>query len=249
MDCCHPGLMAEAPVLDGLLYFTTGLLMSLGHCLGMCGPLLGAVALAQRPARPGLAAQVPGLLVYHAGRISSYAMIGLVAGILGATARLGGSLDWQAGLSLGAGLLMVLLAAGLAGWMPTQRWVESSGLARRVGGVLQRALSSTRPGSRVVLGMANGFLPCGPVYAMALGALAAASPWRGAGAMALYGAGTLPVLLVFGLGAARLGPAVRRRLQGFGAAFVLLVGLQLMLRAAAAWGWVGHVRIGEVVLW
>ncbi len=249
MDCCHPGLMAEAPVLDGLLYLTTGFLMSLGHCLGMCGPLLGAVALAQRPARPGLAAQLPGLLVYHAGRISSYAMIGLVAGVVGTTASRGDSLDWQAGLSLGAGLLMVLLAAGLAGWLPTQRWVESSGLARGVGGVLQKALASRRPGSRAALGVANGFLPCGPVYAMALGALAAASPWCGAGAMALYGAGTLPVLLVFGLGAARLGHAVRRRLQWLGALLVLLVGAQLMLRAAAAWGLVGHVRIGEVVLW
>jgi sulfite exporter TauE/SafE len=241
--------MAEAPVLDGLLYFSTGFLMSLGHCLGMCGPLLGAVALAQQPRRPGMAAQVPGLLVYHGGRITSYALIGLAAGLVGSTARLGDNLDWQAGLSLFAGLLMVLLAAGLAGWLPTQRWVESSGLSRQVSRWLQRALQSSRPGSRLALGVANGFLPCGPVYAMALGALAAASPWLGAGAMALYGAGTLPVLLVFGLGAARLGPVVRSRLQGVGAVLVLVVGAQLMLRAAAAWGLVGHVRVGEVVLW
>ena len=67
--------------------------------------------------------------------------------------------------------------------------------------------------------------------------------------MALYGAGTVPVLLVFGLGAGRLGPGVRRRLQGVGAFLVLVVGLQLMLRAAAAWGWIGHARVGEVVFW
>lgn len=249
MDCCHPGLMAEAPALDGLLYFTTGLVMSLGHCLGMCGPLLGAVALAQKPARPGTLALVPGLLVYHGGRITSYASIGLVAGLLGGTASLAGNVHWQAALSLTVGLLMVLLAVGLVGWLPTQRWVESDRVGRRVGGWLQGALHSRRPGSRLALGVANGFLPCGPVYAMALGALAAASPWLGAGAMALYGLGTLPVVLVFGLGAARLGGLVRRRLQGLGAVLVLLIGAQLMLRAAAAWGWVGHVRVGDVVLW
>jgi sulfite exporter TauE/SafE len=67
--------------------------------------------------------------------------------------------------------------------------------------------------------------------------------------MALYGAGTLPVLLVFGLGAGRLGPVLRQRLQGLGAVLVLAVGLQLILRAAAAWGWIGHARIGSVVFW
>ena len=240
--------MAETPALDGVLYFSTGLVMSLGHCLGMCGPLLGAVATV-REDRRGTLARIPGWLLYHAGRVASYAAIGLIAGLLGSTASIGDSLPLQAGLSAGAGLLMILLAAGLAGRLPTQRWVESGRLAGAAGHLVRRALRSRRPGSDLALGAANGLLPCGPVYAMALGAVAAASPGLGAGAMALYGAGTVPVLLVFGLGAGQLGPAVRRRLQGVGAVLVLAVGLQLILRAAAAWGWIGHARLGEVVFW
>jgi sulfite exporter TauE/SafE len=240
--------MAEAASVDGLLYFTTGLLMSLSHCLGMCGPLLGALAAAtEAPRRPW--AQVPGLLVYHGGRIATYAAIGLAAGLVGSAAQLGGGRPWQGILSLAAGTLMLLLVLGMAGWLPTQRWVESGRLGRAASALVQRALRSPHPGGRLALGAANGLLPCGPVYAMALGAMAAASPGLGAGAMALYGAGTLPVLLVFGLGAARLGPVARRRLQGIGTVLVLVVGAQLVLRGAAVWGWIGHARLGDVVLW
>ena len=56
-------------------------------------------------------------------------------------------------------------------------------------------LTAQDPGRRFLLGVGNGFLPCGPVYVMAVGTLAAASPWLGAGAMALYGLGTLPVMV------------------------------------------------------
>ncbi len=99
------------------------------------------------------------------------------------------------------------------------------------------------------LGVANGFLPCGPVYVVALGAMAAGSPWRGAGAMLLFGAGTVPVMLALSLGVGRLSPRVQGRFNRVAAVLVLLIAAQLLLRGAAAFGWVGHLRFGEVVVY
>jgi sulfite exporter TauE/SafE len=249
VDCCSPTLIPDLQTLDAMVYFTTGLLMSLGHCTGMCGPLVSAYAVAQcRACAPG---QKPGLgnaLTYHAGRITAYAGIGLVLGLLGGLISPDESRQLQAWLALVVGALMLLLALGLAGWLPTQRWVESDRLAAAVVGRMRGLLVAPDPGRRYLLGFGNGLLPCGPVYAMALGTLAVASPWLGAGAMALYGLGTLPVLVLLTLGAGRVGPALQRRLAGVSALLVLLIALQLGLRGAATLGWIGHWSLGEFVI-
>lgn len=250
MDCCHPALMGETATLDALLFLTTGFFMSLGHCVGMCGPLIGAYAAAQSDDQQHRwRSLLPSMLVYHTGRVTAYAVIGLIFGLVGSVSRLNDGIWLQGGLSLGAGLLMLLLGLGLIGWLPTQRWVESDRLGRLIGGRIRKLLGSRRVGGRYLLGVANGFLPCGPVYAMAVGTVAAARPLAGAGAMALYGCGTLPVLLVLGLGAGRLAPSLTRSFTRVGAALVLAIGAQLILRGAAAFGWVGHFRIGELVIW
>jgi sulfite exporter TauE/SafE len=66
--------------------------------------------------------------------------------------------------------------------------------------------------------------------------------------MAMYGLGTLPVLVALGLGAGRVGPALQKRLTWLGALVVLLLAAQLGLRGAATLGWIGHWRLGEVVI-
>jgi len=262
MDCCHPNLMAEAAPLDALLFLTTGFMISLGHCIGMCGPLVGAFSLAQNSRgdhqdRDQNMCQgqrswnlLPALLVYHLGRLVAYGLIGLAFGLLGSVARLaGGGLTWQGSLSLLAGILMGLLGLGLLGWLPTQRWVESSRLGPALANRLPGLLQTRRRSGRFLLGVANGFLPCGPVYAMALGTVAAARPVLGAGAMLLYGLGTVPVLLALGLGAGKLAPSTQARFYRLGAVLVLLIGGQLVMRGLAAFGWIGHLRLGELVIW
>lgn len=258
MDCCHPGLMPGPQTLDAVLFLSTGFLMSFGHCIGMCGPLVGAYAAAQCATGPGTvalagtrprSALLPALLVYHTGRVVTYAAIGLVFGLVGSAAALTGRAAIQGTLSLLVGVLMMALALGLFGWLPTQRWVESGRLGQVVIGRVRGLLATRRIGGRFLLGMANGLLPCGPVIAMATATLAVARPAAGAGAMALYGLGTVPVLVALGLGAGRLGIAMQRRLNRLGALLVLVIGVQLVMRGAAAFGWIGHVRLSDVVFW
>ena len=249
-SCCSPNLLPAAKSFDPWLLLGTGLTISLGHCIGMCGPLVGTVALAQPAEGRSARRLLPGFLLYHFGRMLAYALIGFALGLVGSAAALAGQGQWlRGGLSLAVGLAMAVLGLGLAGGRPARRWVESRRLAGLVVTRFRGLIGRGGLGGKLALGAANGFLPCGPVYAVALGAMAAGSPWRGAGAMLLVGAGTLPVMLALSLGVGRLSPRVQGRFNRIAAVLVLLIGVQLLLRGAAAFGWVEHLKFGEFVVY
>jgi len=240
--------MGAARSLDVIMLVTAGLAMSLGHCLGMCGPLVGALAGAQRSSGLSLGRIAAAHLIYHFGRIGSYAVIGLVfasvGSVLGLTVE---SRGLPGVLSLAVGVVMSLLGIGLLGWLPTRRLLES----RRLAGLVMRVTASLRQrrgaGAWFLLGAANGFLPCGPVYAVAAGTVAS-SPLAGAAAMLLFGLGTIPALVAFALGAARISAATQRRFNRLAAIVIVLIGVQLILRGAAALSWIGHLRFGSLVI-
>jgi sulfite exporter TauE/SafE len=241
--------MGAARSLDVLMLMGAGLAMSFGHCLGMCGPLVAGLAGAQRAGGLRVGRIATAHLVYHSGRIGSYALIGLLFASVGSALGLAaGSRELQGVLSLVVGALMCLLGVGLFGLLPVRSLLES----RRLAGLVMRVTALLRQrrgaGSWFLLGVANGFLPCGPVYAVATGTVAS-RPLAGAAAMLLFGLGTVPALVAFALGAARISPAVQRRFNRLMAVLVLLIGLQLALRGTAALGWIGHLRFGSLVLY
>ncbi len=111
------------------------------------------------------------------------------------------------------------------------------------------ALERHGPWGIVLLGALNGLLPCGLVYSALLMTATAGGPGPGAVGMALFGVGTLPALLVVGLGAGALGVRLRQTLVRVAGAFIVVVGLQLVLRGLATFGVVPHVQWGGFVLW
>jgi uncharacterized protein len=247
VDCCTPA--TGGPVSIALL-FGTGVAMSLGHCIGMCGPLVTAFTMAQGElGRPRLHVATP-LLVYQAGRVTTYAAIGAAMGLVGAAASLAGSpLRLMGVLSATTGILMLLAGASLVGWLPVHRWFEALPYSRQVAEMIGKLLRARRWSSRYLLGIANGLLPCGPVAAAAIAAAAMGTPAKGALAMAAFGAGTAPALVVLGFGAGALGVSARSRLFRVGAVLVLLLGAQLVLRGLHAFGTIGPARLGSLVLW
>ena len=90
-SCCGPELLGDAVTLDALLLLSTGLVISLGHCIGMCGPLVGAYSAAQRSGERSVWRMLPALLIYHVGRLLAYALIGLALGFVGSATRLAGN--------------------------------------------------------------------------------------------------------------------------------------------------------------
>ena len=184
--------------------FALGLVSSM-HCVGMCGPLVLSVARSR-----------PALLGYHFGRIGVYVVMGLVAGLLGRGVRLAG---FQQVFSISLGVVILVVVFG--------KWrVGMPGLSALVGR-LWRWQSQAK---FLVLGMANGLLPCGMVYL----ALAAAVSFAGVGEaavfMAFFGLGTLPLLLGVSYFGKYIGVSLRGRLRKVLPFVVASVGVLLILR-------------------
>jgi sulfite exporter TauE/SafE len=184
------------------------------HCVAMCGGF--AASCAQRPS---------GAVAWHAGRLSTYAILGAIAALAGRA--LPGPAWVPAAVS---SLLLVWFAGALAGLLPEPRLAVPG-----LGGAMQRLLTSDAPGSRFLFGMANGLLPCGLVYAaLALPVTLRSAP-LGALAMVVFGLGTVPALATLAVGVAdalRRGLWPRRAL----AAGMLVVGLWAIAMRA---GWIG----------
>ena len=202
--------------------FLLGLAGSL-HCAGMCGPL--ALAL-PHPGR-GMAGFVGGRLLYQLGRVLTYAGLGAAAGALGHSLSMAGVQRW---VSLAAGAL-VLSGLAAAAWATPAAWLGRWTL--RVKGWLGWGLRRRTLGSLCVLGMVNGLLPCGLVYAAAALAATAGGPVAGIGTMVAFGLGTVPVMLGLGLGGRALPVAWRLRLSALTPATLGVVGLLLVLRGLA----------------
>lgn len=206
-------------------HWTSFLLGLLGgiHCAGMCGPLL--LALPLRPASPSSFAA--SRLVYQLGRVAAYISLGAAFGLLGQCLSLAGL---QRGVSLAAGtaiLLGTFASRTLTLGLPILRGVAL--LKTAIGPTLHsRTLASS-----ALLGLTNGLLPCGLVYAAAAAAAASGSATGGATTMGFFGLGTLPVMTAIAFSEKSLPQGLRRRLHRVFPATVILLGVLLVLRGLA----------------
>jgi len=210
----------------------------------MCGPLQSAVASGPKPPF----GRFSGHLLFHGGRVLTYAAIGATFGLAGPIVRgAGGTQTAQGIVAIAAGLVMFVFAAGVR--LPGHGGVFAGGFAHALVRRMEGMLGSSRASRRFLLGVANGLLPCGPVALVALAAASAHGPLEGGVALFLFGLGTIPVLLALAFGAARFGPGARYALSRVGFVFVLLLASQLLLRGGAALGFVPHLEVGSFVLW
>lgn len=202
--------------------FLLGLAGSL-HCTGMCGPL----ALALPATGSGSVGYVAGRLAYQAGRIATYSLLGVLFGWLGRSLAVVGVQRW---VSLAAGVL-ILAGLGLSGRSNGGAAVARSvtGLKSAFRGLLQRRTVA----SLGLLGLLNGLLPCGLVYAACAGAAALGGWVDGIQYMALFGIGTLPVMLGISLSGRAVPAAWRLRWQQLVPLSVAVVGVLLILRGLA----------------
>ena len=196
-----------------------GLVGSL-HCAGMCGPLALALPVNGNSAGKFLLGRV----AYNGGRILTYSTLGAVCGLIGLGFNLAGLQRWIS-LTTGVLVLVALAASRRTAFrsVPIQsvNWLKSA-----LGGLLRRHSL----GSLALLGMLNGLLPCGLVYAACAGAAASGGFRTGVEYMALFGFGTLPMMLGLSLAGRRLGTLLQFRYQKVLPVCHLAVGLLLVFR-------------------
>ncbi|MDH1104318.1 sulfite exporter TauE/SafE family protein [Pseudomonas mosselii] len=197
-----------------------------GHCLGMCGGLMGALTLAIPPEQRGRRLRL--LLAYNLGRILSYAAAGLLLGLAGVALA---SSPLAIGLRVIAALLLICMGLYLAGWWSGLTRIEAlgRGLWRHVQPVATRLLPVSSLPRALLLGALWGWLPCGLVYSTLLWAASQGDALHSATLMLAFGVGTWPVLLATGLAAERVGALLRKRgVRVAGGVLVILFGLWTM---------------------
>lgn len=233
----HHNMMTTDMTLG--MVFIAALIASV-HCIGMCGPLV-ALAETVRPGKWRPWAQIP----LNLGRVVTYSIMGAIAGLIGKAVERGGLIwDFQGGAALVGGVLMVLFAAVTAGWIKVPWAVKVSDTAVHR---FTKALATDHPLGGFTLGLYWGLLPCGLVWAFLATAGAQASLIRGALVMALFGAGTVPAMLVMGGVGSLLGPRLRQWLPRIATVSILFLGVLMILRGASSAGWIGKVFIAEGV--
>jgi len=199
-------------------------LMGSFHCLGMCGPIAFILPV-DRNHKAKMSFQT---LLYHLGRMTAYAIIGLVFGYLGKGISLVG---FQQKVSLILGIVMVILAfipaskvlnlKPLAGWNKFVYFVKNS---------LSNYLQKRSTLGFYVIGFFNGLLPCGLVYIALVGAMATGEPVMGALYMAIFGLGTAPMMTLAIYLGNFVSVKVRNKINKLIPYAVALVGMLFILR-------------------
>jgi len=203
--------------------FTLGAAGSL-HCVGMCGPLSLALPVHHLS---GIHRFVS-LLLYQLGRIITYSFIGLIFGLAGRRIYISGYQQW---FSIGMGILVLILALL---YFISKRAVHLSFLNRFylfVQSLIVRLLkSSTNSFGFLLMGMANGLLPCGMVYIAIASALSFSGVTESVSFMAMFGAGTLPAMMLIGYAGQLIKPGWRSSFRKLVPVFISLMGVVLILR-------------------
>ncbi len=209
------------------MMYITALLLGLAgslHCVGMCGPLLLALPLDAATKRQILS----NMLVYHSGRILTYMALGLLFGLIGQGLAVAGL---QKLLSIVAGFILIGIAfmAWRFEWMVT----ALPGFAvftNRVKLGIRHLIQTNPKGSYFSIGLLNGLLPCGMVYAALASAISCSSGLEGSLFMAIFGAGTLPLLLLVSVFGRSLNPSLRQRIKIWQSILLCVVAFLLIWR-------------------
>lgn len=216
---------------DYLLLFISGLFGAL-HCVGMCGGLIMACGMK-------FGGGTLFSISYNTGRITSYVILGAVMGFLGKALIAAGLFGkFQGVMPVIAGIFMILIGIDLLGYAPD--WLK-----RFTTGLFPRFLSDRLIGNQLkkgtpvpfFLGILNGLIPCGLLYAVGIKAAATADPLNGMLTMLVFGAGTLPALILAGAFSGALGRARSGLLLKASYLFIVVLGIRSISNG------IGYLRI------
>lgn len=198
---------------------------SFGHCVGMCGGFIVAYSSTKIDASMSRAAQLIRHGAYNLGRVSSYIVLGMIFGGIGALFSV--SMELHGALFILVGIIMIITALGMFGLSKLihllERGFSSNPLFKTL---FSRLIKSKNIGSFFALGVMNGFFPCGFVFFFAAKAAASASVIDGGMIMGLFGLATVPTLLALGQSVSFFKEiAFRQTMNRIAALAILIYGL------------------------
>ena len=203
--------------------FIFGLISSF-HCIGMCGP----IAMMLPVDRNNQAKKTLQIITYHIGRLSAYATIGLLFGLLGRGFFLAGM---QQKLSIFIGIAMIFTIL-----IPEKIFAKYNfskpifKLISKIKTTLGNQFKNKSFKSLFIIGLLNGFLPCGMVYVALFGAIAMQSASFGIIYMLLFGLGTVPMMSSIVYINSYLTVPIRNKIQKAIPIIAVVLGVLFILR-------------------
>lgn len=192
------------------MLFITGLLTSI-HCISMCGAinLMTAFNDGNNFKRP---------ILYNLGRLISYSFLGGIIGLVGSVISINEIINGI--IIIFASILMFLMSLSMLNIIKLPSLMLKN---------------KFKTNNSFIIGLLNGFMPCGPLQAMQVYALSTGSFFKGAFSMFLFCLGTVPLMLGVGI----IFNVIKKRkiiLNKIASILILLLSLAMFLRGLSALG-------------
>ncbi|MGZ8137028.1 MAG: sulfite exporter TauE/SafE family protein [Methylococcaceae bacterium] len=227
MDHSMHGMTDMATAAGGFDYtlaFIAGFLGS-GHCLGMCGALVSGYFMNSGKHRSYLP-----YFLYQVARILVYTLVGFAAASLGfvlVSSGLFGKV--QSLLQMIIGIVVIVLAFGILGWIPFQGSIKLLPMK-----LLRKGYASSRTrgpyAGAMLAGLLNGMMPCPLTFAMAVKATSATTVLEGGALMMAFGAGTLPMMLFVSVAFGKMSSNIRGLMLKSAALIMVFMGSNTFYR-------------------
>lgn len=190
------------------------------HCIAMCGGInISQCAGCSGCKNDNITSNLKPSFLYNLGRVASYTILGGLVGALGSVFSL--SLKGKSIISLLAGAFMIIMGVNLLGITPKLRKIMPR-LPKRLTDKIDNKKNDKGP---FIVGLLNGFMPCGPLQAMQLYALGTGSFITGALSMLLFSLGTVPIMFAFGSFSSILSSKFTKQMMKISAILVIVLGI------------------------
>ena len=194
------------------------------HCIGMCGPIAIALPLKKN----NWVSKVISSLLYNFGRTITYGVLGAIFGLLGKGFKISGFQQW---VSIAVGILMILSVVFPMLFKQKQYFDRIMyGFVGKMISAFRKLFQKSSYPSLFFIGLLNGLLPCGPVYAAIALAIVGGGVVSGSIYMILFGIGTIPIMLSLNLIGHTISIGMRNKIRKIVPVFIVIIGLLFILR-------------------
>ena len=159
------------------MLFITGLLTSI-HCISMCGAI-NLMTTFNRENKVNLKRP----FLYNFGRLISYTLLGGIVGLIGSVISINETINGL--IIITASILMLLMSLSMLNIIKFK--------------IPKLQIFKIKTSNSFIVGLLNGFMPCGPLQAMQVYALSTGSFIKGSLSMFLFCLGTIPLMLGVGV--------------------------------------------------
>lgn len=208
-----------------VMLFIVGILTSL-HCVGMCGGIMLTQTIDKENLICDKKSSLKVSLKYNLGRVLSYTLLGGIIGSIGSVFSL--SMKMQGYIQLFAAIFMILTGLKMFGIKLLSNFKFNIPIFK--------GKCNKNGKNPFLIGILNGFMPCGPLQTMQLYALGTGSFILGSLSMFIFALGTLPLMLGFGFISSMLSKKFSNKIFKYSGVFIIILGLSMGQRGLALTG-------------